>query len=302
MVVIFGGLLAARLPLLGAIAAVAGAFLCLLGFAAVITLDPNTVPVTTLLGLGLSIDYALLMVSRFREERAGGRGRARRGRADRGHRRAHDRVLRADRRGLAVRPVRSSTTRSSGPSARPGSPWSWSRCWPRSPWCRRCSALVGGRIPVRRALAPDRGLLRPAGPARCSGGPGWSRSASPRLLLAAGAPLLLAEAGRTAGPTCCRDSFESVQLQQNLQVRFPGAGTDPVTVRGSGDTGAARRVRRRAAAGGRTPRRVSVPAEPAGQLAVRVGGHHPDRLVPGRRGAAAGQRAARAPARRSRAG
>ena len=53
MVVIFGGVLAALLPLIGAIAAVGGAFLCLLGFAAVITLDPNTVPVTTLLGLGI---------------------------------------------------------------------------------------------------------------------------------------------------------------------------------------------------------------------------------------------------------
>src|SRR6185312_7686219 len=32
------------------------------------------------------------------------------------------------------------------------------------------------------------------------------------------------------GATLLPDSFESVRLQQNLQVRFPGGGTDPVTV------------------------------------------------------------------------
>jgi RND superfamily putative drug exporter len=72
MVAIFGGFLAASIPLIGAVAAVAGALLVLLGFSHVMTLDSQVVPVTTVLGLGLSIDYALLMVSRFREERAHG--------------------------------------------------------------------------------------------------------------------------------------------------------------------------------------------------------------------------------------
>jgi putative drug exporter of the RND superfamily len=35
-------------------------------------LNNNTVTVTTLLGLGLSIDYGLLLLSRYREELANG--------------------------------------------------------------------------------------------------------------------------------------------------------------------------------------------------------------------------------------
>lgn len=72
MIVIFGGLLAAGLPIVAAMASIAGALLCLLAFSTVLDLDPNVVPVTTFMGLGLAIDYSLLMVSRFREERARG--------------------------------------------------------------------------------------------------------------------------------------------------------------------------------------------------------------------------------------
>ena len=49
------------------------------------------------------------------------------------------------------------------------------------------------------------------------------------LLLAAGTPLLSLKL-ENGGANLLPDSFEAVQLQQNLQVRFPGAGTDPVTV------------------------------------------------------------------------
>jgi RND superfamily putative drug exporter len=72
MVFIFGGLVAAGVPFLAALASIAGGLLSLLGFSAFMDLDPSTLSVTTVMGLGLSIDYALLMVSRFREERAGG--------------------------------------------------------------------------------------------------------------------------------------------------------------------------------------------------------------------------------------
>src|SRR5664280_594580 len=72
MIVIFGGFVAAGIPFLGAIASVAGALLSLLGFSYLVDLDSNVVPVTTVLGLGLSIDYALLIVSRYREERGAG--------------------------------------------------------------------------------------------------------------------------------------------------------------------------------------------------------------------------------------
>ncbi|MBA3523009.1 MAG: MMPL family transporter [Geodermatophilaceae bacterium] len=72
LVLVFGGLVAAGLPVIGAVAAVAVTFPTLLAFSTFLELDPNVVPVTTFLGLGLAIDYSLLVVSRFREER--GRG------------------------------------------------------------------------------------------------------------------------------------------------------------------------------------------------------------------------------------
>ena len=68
MVVVFGGFLAAGLPIAGAIASIAGAFASLLGFSYLLDLDATVVNIVTVLGLGLCIDYGLLVVSRFREE------------------------------------------------------------------------------------------------------------------------------------------------------------------------------------------------------------------------------------------
>lgn len=68
MVIVFGGFLAAGMPLAGAIASIAGGLGALLGFSHLIELDSVVVNVVTVLGLGLSIDYGLLIVSRFREE------------------------------------------------------------------------------------------------------------------------------------------------------------------------------------------------------------------------------------------
>ncbi|WP_170323583.1 MMPL family transporter [Cryptosporangium phraense] len=71
MVIVFGGFIAAGLPVLGAVASVATAMLTLWGFSKFVGLGSDTVTVVTLLGLGLSIDYGLLVVSRYREELAG---------------------------------------------------------------------------------------------------------------------------------------------------------------------------------------------------------------------------------------
>jgi RND superfamily putative drug exporter len=68
MVLVFGGLLAAGLPILGAIASIAGGLACLLGFSYLIELDASVPSVVSVMGLGLCIDYGLLLVSRFREE------------------------------------------------------------------------------------------------------------------------------------------------------------------------------------------------------------------------------------------
>ena len=68
MVVVFGGFVAAGMPIAGAVASIAGALASLLAFSYVIDLDATAVNVVTVLGLGLCIDYGLLTVSRFREE------------------------------------------------------------------------------------------------------------------------------------------------------------------------------------------------------------------------------------------
>ncbi len=76
MFFVFGGFVAAGMPVIGAIAAIGGALVSLFGFSHAIDLDATVVNIVTLLGLGLSIDYGLLTVSRFREELARARGDA----------------------------------------------------------------------------------------------------------------------------------------------------------------------------------------------------------------------------------
>lgn len=68
MIVVFGGFVAAGMPLAGAVASIAGALGTLLAFSYAIELDATVVNIVTVLGLGLSIDYGLLIVSRYREE------------------------------------------------------------------------------------------------------------------------------------------------------------------------------------------------------------------------------------------
>ncbi|MEU4553837.1 MMPL family transporter [Micromonospora violae] len=68
LILVFGGIVAASMPVLAAVVSVAGSMLLLLGFSTFVDLDQNVVTVTTLLGLGLSIDYGLLLVARVREE------------------------------------------------------------------------------------------------------------------------------------------------------------------------------------------------------------------------------------------
>src|SRR5215211_3499470 len=69
---VFRGVVAALTPLLVAVVAVAGALLILLGVSHVADISAYSVNVVTMLGLGLAVDYSLLVISRFREERAAG--------------------------------------------------------------------------------------------------------------------------------------------------------------------------------------------------------------------------------------
>jgi putative drug exporter of the RND superfamily len=72
LLLVFRGFVAAVTPLLVAVVAVAGALLILLGVSHVADISAYSVNVITMLGLGLAVDYSLLVISRFREERAAG--------------------------------------------------------------------------------------------------------------------------------------------------------------------------------------------------------------------------------------
>jgi RND superfamily putative drug exporter len=77
LVLIFGGLVAAGLPLIIGAVAILLAFAILRPISSVTSVSIFTPNVVTMLGLGLSIDYALFMTTRFREELAAHDGDAR---------------------------------------------------------------------------------------------------------------------------------------------------------------------------------------------------------------------------------
>ncbi|MFZ5870433.1 MAG: MMPL family transporter [Actinomycetota bacterium] len=68
MIFVFGGFIAAGLPIAGAVASILAGLGALLAWSHVLNLDAAVVNVVTVLGLGLCIDYGLLVVSRYREE------------------------------------------------------------------------------------------------------------------------------------------------------------------------------------------------------------------------------------------
>jgi RND superfamily putative drug exporter len=68
LVLVFGALSASAMPLIVGVAAILGAFFILYLFTLFTTVSIYALNLTTGMGLGLGIDYALLMVNRFREE------------------------------------------------------------------------------------------------------------------------------------------------------------------------------------------------------------------------------------------
>lgn len=72
LVLIFGGLVAASMPLLVGVLAILGAFVAVRALTLVTEVSVFAINVITLIGLGMAIDYALFVVSRFREELAAG--------------------------------------------------------------------------------------------------------------------------------------------------------------------------------------------------------------------------------------
>lgn len=72
LLLVFGGLVAAFLPLVVAVVAIVGTFLVLTIVTGFSDVSVFARTLTTALGLGLGIDYSLFIVSRFREEMAKG--------------------------------------------------------------------------------------------------------------------------------------------------------------------------------------------------------------------------------------
>ncbi|WP_283134231.1 MMPL family transporter [Rhizohabitans arisaemae] len=72
LVFVFGGLAAAVLPVIGAMVTICGSFLGVLAVTSFVEMDTTVVSVVSLMGLGLSIDYGLLLVARYRRELADG--------------------------------------------------------------------------------------------------------------------------------------------------------------------------------------------------------------------------------------
>jgi RND superfamily putative drug exporter len=73
LVIVFGGLVAALLPLAIGITSIVMTLLVLAIMVSITDVSVHALTVATAFGLGLSIDFGLLMVSRFREERAMGK-------------------------------------------------------------------------------------------------------------------------------------------------------------------------------------------------------------------------------------
>ncbi|MEP6462851.1 MAG: MMPL family transporter, partial [Frankiaceae bacterium] len=102
LILAFGSLVAALLPLAISLIAIVGTFAVLSILADLTDVSVFALNLTTALGLGLAIDYALLMVSRYREELARGAGIVGRRGDHHDHRRAHDHFQRGHGGGGAV--------------------------------------------------------------------------------------------------------------------------------------------------------------------------------------------------------
>ena len=101
---IFGGLVAASLPLAVGGIAILGSFTALRLITLATPVAIYSINITTILGLGLAIDYGLFIVGRFREELRTGRLDPGRPGQDHGDGRPHGRRLRHHRLGRARQP------------------------------------------------------------------------------------------------------------------------------------------------------------------------------------------------------
>jgi putative drug exporter of the RND superfamily len=224
---VFRGVVAALTPLLVAVVAVAGALLILLGVSHVADISAYSVNVVTMLGLGLAVDYSLLVISRFREERAAGLELPA----------AIERTLATAGRtvafsGLTVAAALCGLLAFAEPFLR-------SLAWggigvvlvamvAAVTLVPALLGLWGRRIRPGRAAATDRGLFFRLSRV-------VQRAAPAIVVLVAALLVLLAVPFRHArlensGLESLPSSSASRQLFETVDARFPGGGTDPVVV------------------------------------------------------------------------
>jgi len=219
--------LSAGMPLLLAAVAVGGALLLLLALSHATDISSYSVNVVTMLGLGLAVDYSLLVISRFREERG----------ADLELAGALERTMASAGRtvafsGLTVAVSLSGLLVFAEPFLRS---LAWGGIGVVLAAMLAAITLVpallavwGGRIHPPRQGRPDQGLF-------------YRQSRLVQrfalvivpvvaaCLLVAALPFRAAEL-ENSGLEALPRSSESRQLFQTVRARFPGAGTDPVTV------------------------------------------------------------------------
>ena len=227
LALIFRGLVGLLLPVAVALVSIAGTLLILLGVSQATALSPYSVNVVTMVGIGLAVDYALLIISRFREERAGGLEVAE----------AVERAMATAGRTVAFSGV-TVTIALAGLLAFT-EPFLRSMAWGAIGvvLCTMAAALSllpallrlwGRRLKPARAAGGDRGAFY-----RLSRG--VQRFAGVLVpLLVVGLAVLAVPFGhaelRGSGPETLAPSSSSRQIFETLQARFPGGATEPVTV------------------------------------------------------------------------
>ena len=239
LLLVFRGVIAAAIPLLIGVISILGTFLVLRIMSAFVDTSLFALNITTALSLGLAVDYALLLVSRYREEIAA-RRRDPRGAAPHGDdRRSHGAVLRLHRRGRDGRARRSCRSASSTRSAPPAPPSAILSALIAVFVVPALLALLGTRIDalsIRRGPAVVRRVRRLV-PARARGhappGRGRARRAR-RCCWPPSAPLLSTVAdrperrGRPAGPALVRaatpTSSGTTRATSSRRSRSPSRG------------------------------------------------------------------------------
>jgi len=219
--------LAAGMPLVLAAVAVAGAFLILLGLSHATEISSYSVNVVTMLGLGLAVDYSLLVVSRFREERAGGLDLPL----------ALERTLASAGRTVAFSGL--TVAVSLAGLLVFAEPFLRSLAWggigvvlvamlAAITLVPALLAIWGGRIRSPRARPADHGFFYRQSRLVQRFAPAIVPLVALVLLLAA-LPFRHAQL-ENSGLEALPRSSESRRLFETLRDRFPGAGTDPLTV------------------------------------------------------------------------